>query len=192
MYPEPGPYDLRFRLGWIPVRVVPGFWLVNGAIGLGLTQAGGAAMFFVWVAAALASILIHELAHVMVGRQFGAHGEMVLTCFGGLAPGSADVFHRWQRVLVYLAGPASQLALAAILLAVLRQTDLKLITVGEYEEMPLIAEVAAVLIGINILWPLINLIPAPPLDGGMVMKELLGRSAARDPWEQDPNWWKGD
>jgi membrane-associated protease RseP (regulator of RpoE activity) len=48
------------------------------------------------------------------------------------------------------------------------------------------------LMGINIGWPLFNLLPVPPLDGGMVLKEFFDWNlyGNRPPWEQDPNWWK--
>ena len=41
-------------------------------------------------------------------------GEVVLTGFGGLALGSAELSQRSQRMAVYLAGPLAQLLLAGV------------------------------------------------------------------------------
>jgi len=188
--PEPTSYDLNFRLGSIPVRVHPGFWIVQGVIGYFLADTLGAAYFFVWVGCAFGSILVHELGHVFAGRRFGADGEIVLTVFGGLAVGSPDVHYRYERILVYLAGPVAQLLLAALLwLAhplVAASPDPN--RVGQTP-----AEMTWMfLMSINVGWPLFNLLPIPPLDGGRILVEVVEwlRTGDRQPWEQDPNWWK--
>jgi hypothetical protein len=48
------------------------------------------------------------------------------------------------------------------------------------------------LLFMNVAWPLFNLLPIPPLDGGQVLKEILNwyRFGDAPPWQQDPNWWK--
>ena len=65
----------------------------------------------IWVACVFVSILLHEFGHVWAGKAFGTDGSIVLYSFGGLAIGASDLRHRWQRVVVYLAGPGIQLAL---------------------------------------------------------------------------------
>src|SRR5262245_23215813 len=110
--PDRTRYDLNFRLNDIPVRVHPGFWIVHGIIGFMTAGGIGVWAFFLWIACAFLSIIIHELGHVLAGRHFGARGEIVLTVFGGHAGASADLEERSQRVMVYLSGPGAQLIFA--------------------------------------------------------------------------------
>src|SRR5260221_9094201 len=100
--PDRTRYDVNFRLNDIPVRVPPGFWIVQGVVGAMFARGVGLWGFFLWVGCAFVSIIIHELGHVLAGRGFGSHGEIVLTVFGGHAGDSADLNERPQRIMVYL------------------------------------------------------------------------------------------
>src|SRR5262249_53158681 len=116
---DPGgtPLDLRFRLFGTQVRVHPMFWLIMALLGWsgggGVLPGNGLGDTLVFVLCAFVSILLHEFGHVWMGRAFGARGHIVLHGMGGLAIGSADVPHRWQRILVSAAGPGIQLILYA-------------------------------------------------------------------------------
>lgn len=189
-HPEPTAYDVKFRLFGVPVRVHPAFWLVHGTIGLLFAQIGGASVFFLWVGCVFVSILVHELGHVFAGRAFGADGEIVLTILGGLAIGSSDLHVRWHRIIVYLAGPAAQLLLAGILWLILAPMGDESPAAGAFSRYVFLT--LNVLMGINVSWPLFNLLPIPPLDGGQVARELIHWHRFGDPapWQQDANWWK--
>ena len=65
-----------------------------------------------WIACVFLSILLHEFGHVWAGRGFGSDASIVLYSFGGLAVGASDQRLRWQRIIVYLAGPGIQFAAA--------------------------------------------------------------------------------
>jgi stage IV sporulation protein FB len=205
LYPEPTPYDVNFTLFRTPVRVHPAFWCVHLLIGaLGILSGH---WYFVplWIGCVFVSILIHEFGHVLAGRHFGAESEVVLTILGGVAVGCGELCERWQRIVVYLAGPAAQLLLAAVLTAIFwtsvfdRIVDLIGAGLTENADTPARADRAfalllpwILLIGMNVGWPLFNLLPIPPLDGGMIAKEFVEsfRSDGRKPWEQDADWWK--
>jgi len=97
-------FDLNFRIFGIDVRVHPMFWLVTAILGSGFERLG-IEYLVSWIVLVFFSILIHELGHVLMGRMFGSFGHIVLYGFGGLAIGSSNLERRWQRNLVYVAGP---------------------------------------------------------------------------------------
>jgi Zn-dependent protease len=204
LHPEPTRWDINFRLFGTPVRVDPGFWIVHGLIALLFAVLFGSLYFFIWFGGVFVSILIHEFGHVGAGRCFGARGEIVLTVFGGLAVGSNDLFHRWQRIVVICAGPLAQLVFAGLLWLAydwVWQEQLRAFRAADPQEAIFLLEgdnffvvlfPLLLLIWINICWPLFNLLPIPPLDGGQIAREVVDWMGARKaaPWEQDPDAWK--
>jgi Zn-dependent protease len=190
--PDHSQFDLRFRLFGVPVRVHPMFWVVMAVLGWGGGPGSEGGMFLVallaWVAACFVSILIHEMGHVFMGRLFGSQGHIVLYSFGGLAIGSNVLASGWKRALVAFAGPLAQfLLLGAIVLllwfAVIPPQLRPLLTVGGdlYDMFRLVLEVSLpnvvaqrfflAMIFINLFWPLLNLLPIWPLDGGQITRE---------------------
>jgi stage IV sporulation protein FB len=169
--PEPTQFDLRFRLFGTHVRVHPMFWAVSGLLGEHYLRRGeGLGPFLAWIACSFVSILLHEMGHVLAGRLFGSQGHIVLYSFGGLAIGSSDLRNRWQRIVVYLAGPAIQLCLWAVVIA----ADTYYLSPAKPARIPsLIETVLEQLEWINLYWPLLNLMPIWPLDGGRVSREVL-------------------
>jgi Zn-dependent protease len=178
--PNATPFDLRFRLFGVPVRVHPMFWLVSALLGWrmpGLLSYNGLGDVAVWIVCAFLSILLHEFGHVWMAQAFGGRGQSIsLYSMGGLAY-NATAPSRWQRILILLAGPGIQLMLFAVLLG------LDLAGVLDYRltrqaagEMPLgqlILRVALLdLLIMNLFWPILNLLPIWPLDGGQVTREV--------------------
>lgn len=183
------PYDLRFKLGDIQVAVNPMFWLTSLLLSQYWLQVGllhlAVAILCVFV-----SILVHEMGHVLAGRCFGSYGEIYLWAFGGLAIGSRNCEKRWQRIVVSLAGPFAQfllLGVIVLLLLVIPHGD-EIFKLGPLQipimRNTLLAELLAValfeLILINFYWPLFNLLPIWPLDGGMVSRELFEAGSPRN------------
>ncbi len=165
--PGQSPYDLNFSLLGIPVRVHPFFWLVSALFVWDVSIRLGLGYVFAGVACTFVSILIHELGHVLMGKLFGADGYIVLYSFGGLAVGSNNLSRRWQRVAVSFAGPLAQfLVLGFIALAgFLGMIPDQLAVWQEF--------VLDLMIYINLFWPLMNLLPVWPLDGGMISREVF-------------------
>jgi Zn-dependent protease len=173
-------YDLNFRLFGVEVRVHPLFWLISALLGphdLGAEH--GVLRMLVWIACVFVSILLHELGHVLMGRLFGSRGHIVLYSFGGLAIGSSDLSSRWQRIAVLLAGPGIQLVLfglvAYIVGGVVPDVDVtreRLALVRAGTPRVIAAAALGALWAINLFWPLLNLLPIWPLDGGQVSREL--------------------
>ena len=170
------PFDLRFRIGSIPVRVQPLFWIIIAALGWGYFHAG-LGYLLLWIACCFVSVLLHELGHVWTGMAFGTHGYIVLWSFGGLAVGSSDLAERWKRVAVYLAGPGIQLILYAILYLI---EPWIMASISPDWERPVGAALHMLLV-INLFWALLNLLPVWPMDGGKVTREAcVAASRARE------------
>src|SRR3954462_311198 len=98
---------MNFRLGTIPVRVRPEFFILPA---IGLMQ-GGLERGLIWVGIVFVSVLGHELGHAMVMRLFGFAPRIELHGMGGwtLWPGGAQPSEK-QKLLVSLAGPGIELA----------------------------------------------------------------------------------
>ena len=129
--PQPTPADWQFELAGIRVRVSAWFWLASALLGWGICQsfAGGdqralLGYLILWSGVVLVSILVHELGHALAFRSFGQSAHIVIYHFGGLAIpevwGRRVSLRPVQRLVVSAAGPLAQLALAAVIVIVLK------------------------------------------------------------------------
>ena len=92
-------FDLRFRIGPIPVRVHPIFWLTGAIICWARYQADPPLLMMA-VAAVFLSVLVHELGHATMTRLFGWPSEIVLGFFGGYATTARTSTGRNLAVLI--------------------------------------------------------------------------------------------
>ncbi len=168
--PEHTQFDLRFRMLGTDVRVHPMFWLVSAFLGWSFLDAGFSYLFL-WVVWVFVSILLHEFGHVLAGRLFGTDGHIVLYSFGGLAIGSSNLASRWQRVVVFFAGPGIQLVFYGALWCGLHYFLLP--RMGWKSLSPMVRISLLQLLWINWFWPMLNLLPIWPLDGGKIARELF-------------------
>ncbi len=160
--PPPTRFDVHFSLAGFPVRISPWFWAI--ALLLGTTGGASLASVTAWVLVLLVAILVHELGHAVAGRAFGARQTtIILHGFGGLAVGATG--RTWyERIAVFLAGPAAGFMLALVTLIVMLTAP-----VGEFGAL-----VCMLMLWVCVVWGVVNLLPVYPLDGGQVMMELLG------------------
>ena len=132
----------------------------------GSTQAMSAG--FIIVVGIMLSILLHELGHAFAGRLFKANvSHIELTGLGGIAQFERSLPRSvFARTVIYLAGPAVNLALWLGL-------DLLM---GEALQSgrSLLALPFAVLASVNFFLMIFNLLPAYPLDGGHTLDAWLG------------------
>jgi Zn-dependent protease len=186
------PYDLRFRLLRIPVRVHPLFWVVMAALGW---QNHELPLVAVWVACGFVSILVHEFGHGLMSRVFGSTPSIVLWAMGGLCYSQAERQSLGQRLAVVLAGPAAGLAL--YVLVMIASSAIYGLTAAEHLSVtkvllnlrPSFDDLVSAqrrfpseiswhaywsLIQINLFWSLFNLLPIWPLDGGAIMTLAQG------------------
>ncbi len=153
----------------IPVTVDWWFWLSGALLGGGINAntSRAWAVVAVWCGVMFLSVLVHELGHALAGRHFGAQPSIRLHGFGGLTVLPGGTFSRGQSILVSGAGPLAGLLLGFVVLAVaqaLRGVDL-----------PRLAHVAfRDGLYINFVWTALNLLPIQPLDGGQILRDILG------------------
>lgn len=166
--PDETPYDLRWRMFGTPVRVHPMFWLMSVILGFDAVISQGAIFLLAWVGCVFFSVLLHEFGHIWMGRLFGSHGHIVLFSFGGLAIGSNRLARRWQRILVLLAGPGIQL----LLWGFLTWTAIPILRAVPPSGQKATAFILEMLLAINLSWPVLNLLPIWPLDGGQITREV--------------------
>ena len=196
--PAPSPFDLRWRLFGIAVRVHPSFWGMNLLWAVLVTQGGRGTnlllFIFLWVVCAFVSVLVHEMGHVLMGMTFREPGNILLYSFGGYALGLYDRLPPWQRILVSFAGPGIQLLFLALIVlvdnkpwnlrimeylglnslrtpwCVLDAVDPLYFTRGWYTQVGV--TVTYLLVIMNLFWAIFNLIPVFPLDGGMIVRSF--------------------
>jgi stage IV sporulation protein FB len=193
--PQTTSADLQFDLAGIRIRVSAWFWLAAALLGWNVCRSFSLGdqrtllqMLVIWIGVVFASILVHEMGHALAYRMFGQAAHVVLYHFGGLA--IPEVWNRrhlrpLQRLLVSAAGPLAQLALAAAVVALLKiagyYVPFPLASVGaklglhggRHFASPLAYAFFDFLLYVNVFWPLLNLVPVPPLDGGQIVREGL-------------------
>ena len=175
----PTPYDLRFSLFGIPVRVHPFFWLVSLVMGWSPHEPK---LMLIWVGCVFVSILVHELGHALAAQYFGWAPQIVLYSFGGYASYQPSGGH-WtagghstaRTILVLFAGPGAGFVLFAVVVGI------ELLLVQQRVDMSYLAEVAiGDMVWINLWWGLVNLLPVYPLDGGQICRAALSHWRPRD------------
>jgi len=147
------------------------------------------ALFLIWGAALLVAITIHEFSHAWMANRLGdptprlqgrltlnplAHLDpvgtlmLLLVRIGWGKPVQFDPYNlknpKKDAALISLAGPASNIILAAVLAIILRLT-----------QSPIIAP----FILLNVVLAIFNLVPIHPLDGGKILVGLLPDKDAR-------------
>jgi Zn-dependent protease len=117
------------------------------------------------VLAVFGCVLLHEFGHALMARRFGIETEdITLYPIGGVARLRRMPRAPGAELLIALAGPAVNFVIAGMLtfLGVLGFVELG----GE--------TAAGLLLNMNLMLGLFNLIPAFPMDGGRVLRALLG------------------
>ena len=154
-------FDLRFRVGPIPVRVHPIFW-VTGIFIVWSPYQNDPPMLLAAVLAVFLSVLVHELGHATMTRRFGWPSEIVLGAFGGYATTARTTTFR--NLVVLFAGPCAGFLLAAVAFLCL---------IGFEEMSQRATQTLSFLVFINVAWSLLNLVPVLPMDGGQIAREIL-------------------
>jgi Zn-dependent protease/CBS domain-containing protein len=144
----------------------------NDTLGMGLdvgVLTAGPTPWVIGLAAAIGlfvCVLLHELGHAAVARRYGYGIESItLWLLGGIARPEEEP-NRWNHELwIALGGPVVSVALGVLFLL-------------SFDVVP--SDPARFVVGylaiLNIVLAVFNMIPAFPLDGGRVLRALLGRN----------------
>lgn len=147
-------------IGWIGLT----FWLQENSIEAVVSGVG-------FILALFASVVLHEYGHALTARRFGI-GTKNITLYpiGGVASLERIPEDPKQELWVALAGPAVNAVIAVVLFlvlvvgAALEPLSSISLTGGSFIERLMLTNL--ILVGFN-------LIPAFPMDGGRVLRDLL-------------------
>ena len=150
-------------------------WIALAAVGSGGTAASALSAVVLTLAVFL-TVVLHELGHALTARHYGIRTtDITLLPIGGIARLERLPREPRQELLITLAGPAVNVALAVALAAALalrgglgRLPELVTST-ATATPSTLVAQLAA----LNLWLAAFNLIPAFPLDGGRVLRAIL-------------------
>jgi Zn-dependent protease/CBS domain-containing protein len=142
-------------------------------IGIGGKQSGLTTA--VYIAALFASVLLHELGHVLVARWYGIRTrDIVMYPIGGVSRLEQQPTAR-QEPLIALTGPLVNILIAVVILAT-QHDFLPLETL----RIPTDANLAERIAVGNLLLGLFNLLPAYPMDGGRILRALIALRKSED------------
>lgn len=177
-----------FQVGGIEVKVHWSFALILiwGAVSYGATTGD-------WVRGGIYGVLVilllfvcvtlHEFGHAVAARRYGvAVPTITLLPIGGVAQLERMPEKPAQELVIALAGPAVNVALAVILLPVAMGVgaltgvpNAGLNPAGWVDRVAQMgpANLLYYLAGVNLLLAIFNLLPAFPMDGGRILRALL-------------------
>ncbi len=175
-----------FRIRGIEIRVHVTFLLILvwAAYSWGTQAKGGLQGAVLGVVAILLlffCVTLHELAHSLTAQRYGAKvRSIMLLPIGGIAQMEEVPSKPIQELLISLAGPATNVVIAVVLLLVglllgvqirasLSQMSANLAIAGWSGLLPY-------MIWANAFLAIFNLLPAFPMDGGRALRALLAMS----------------
>jgi len=126
------------------------------------------------IVAVFTTVVLHEFGHALMARRFGVRTrDITLLPIGGVARLEKLPDKPAQQLLVALAGPAVNVAIALLLFGLVRLLELP---VGSAFDSggPLVTQ----LMWINLSLAAFNLLPGYPMDGGRILRALLAMRTA--------------
>ena len=163
------------RIAGIDVRMHGTFLILLGWVALThyllRHQLSDAFNGIVFILVLFGIVILHELGHALMARRFGiATRDITLLPIGGVARLVHMPEKPAQELLVALAGPAVNFAMAAALLPFILATASAL----DPEGLQMVGgDFLVKIFWVNLILGVFNLIPAFPMDGGRVLRALL-------------------
>ncbi|MBD3402592.1 CBS domain-containing protein [candidate division GN15 bacterium] len=171
-------FEVRIDLSWLILAALITWSLARGLFPQYYTDLPTAAYWWMGIGGMVGlfvSIVLHELAHSIVARQYGIpmHG-ITLFIFGGIAQMHDEPKSAKAELLMAIAGPIASAVIAVIFLAIDQ-------AVAAGGSTPL-RGVLIYLGFLNLVLAGFNMLPAFPLDGGRVLRSVLWV------WKDDLRW----
>ncbi|HSR52563.1 MAG TPA: site-2 protease family protein [Acidobacteriota bacterium] len=163
------------RLAGIDVYMHLTFLLILGWVGwIYYNETGtleGVLEGIVFILAVFGIVVLHELGHALTARRYGIETrDITLLPIGGVARLEKMPEDPRQELWVALAGPAVNVVLAALFIALV----VGLWGAGTLTNIEVVGgSFLAQMAGINIVLAVFNMLPAFPMDGGRVLRALL-------------------
>ena len=162
------------RIAGIEVRIHVTFFLLLAFLGSAYGREGGASAALsgiLFTCLVFGCVLLHEFGHAIAARRYGIRTpDITLLPIGGVARLERMPDNPIQEVVVAIAGPLVNVAIAAVLW-------IYLMIAGGLHEMTSISHFAASLpvrlLAVNVGLVVFNLIPAFPMDGGRILRAVL-------------------
>ncbi len=129
-----------------------------------------AASNLAFIVALFACVLLHEFGHILTARRFGVPTpDVTLFPIGGVASLARMPDKPTQELLIAIAGPAVNLVIAVVLIALGGATPADTAANIDDASLGLTGRLAVA----NLFLAIFNMIPAFPMDGGRVLRALL-------------------
>ena len=169
--------EIRVQLGWVVVLALVAVIAVGQLTAVdpeleGLTSwvLGGIVAFGFFL-----SSVVHDLAHAIVARRRGIDVKAIaVSFFGGATPLDPSAPDPGDDAAIAASGPLASIAIGIVLFA---------LTVGAIalgDSFSAAAGVLSVLVFLNLVLGFVNLVPAYPLDGGRIVRDLAWRRSGSE------------
>ena len=169
------------RVSGIDLRIHVSFALIVllGAMQWGTYGPAGMAFGAVLILLLFACVTLHEFGHALVAQRFNIDvREIVLLPIGGVALLSKNPTRASHELLIAAAGPAVNVVIATVLSMVVglqaAAKGISPLALLSTDNGPSVMTALAWILQANILLVAFNMIPAFPLDGGRILRGLLG------------------
>jgi Zn-dependent protease/CBS domain-containing protein len=169
--------EVRVQLGWVIVLALIAVIAVGQLTAIDPTIEDATS----WLLGAIvalgffASSVAHDLAHAVVARRRGVDVRaVVVTFFGGSTPLDAGSTDPGDDAAIAASGPLVSITIGLVLLA------LSAWAFALGDAFSNATGVLSVLMFLNMVLGIVNLIPAYPLDGGRIVRDLVWRRSGSE------------
>ncbi|MEO8274221.1 MAG: site-2 protease family protein, partial [Chloroflexota bacterium] len=169
--------EIRVQFGWAIVLALVAFIAVGQLTAVDPTLEDSMAWILGGIVAVgfFISSVSHDLAHALVARRRGIDVRSIgVSFFGGATPLDPSSPDPGDDAAIAASGPLVSLAIGGVFFGLL------VIVVAIGHEFSAAAGVLSVLVFLNLVLGLVNLVPAYPLDGGRIVRDLAWRRSGSE------------